>query len=119
MYRINAGVSSQVHVGYLDHLISWGIIGSIFYFGFLIMVIWEFRKTALHSQFWGSFYAICIFMFANLTLVKHHMFFYGILYAFVFNKYFESKKCDGAARGDINSISLSQAFQKKIARQWI
>lgn len=88
VYRINARLSSQVHVGYLDHLIAWGIFGSLLMFSFWFMLAYGLRKSAKISNYWGAYYAMLTFLWANATLVKYSMFYYGLIYAIIFGKYY-------------------------------
>jgi hypothetical protein len=83
--------SSQIHVGYLSHLVYWGVIGSIFLFGFWFYICKKFYKTAKNSGYWGSFFAMLTYLWAQATLVHFTIFFYGLIFAFVFDKYFQDK----------------------------
>ncbi len=83
--------SSQIHIGYLSHLVYFGIFGSFLGFGFWFMLAKRLYKTAKLTNYWGSFLGFLIFLWANLTLVTFHIFFYGILIALVVDKYFRDK----------------------------
>ncbi len=83
--------SSQIHVGYLSHLVSYGIIGSFLLFGFWISLTKELFKNAKISKYWGSFFAFIIFLWANLSLVMYSIFFYGLIFAIIFDRYFKEK----------------------------
>ncbi len=85
------GRSSQIHVGYLAHLFSYGIIGSIFLFGLWGGITYRFYKIARKTLYFGSFFAFITFLWANVTLVYYSIFTYGIIFSFVFNKYYEDK----------------------------
>jgi hypothetical protein len=80
--------SSQIHVGYLAHLVYFGIIGSFFLFGFWFLILLKLFRTARMTKYWGSFVAFFIFLWANATLVAFSLFFYGIIFAFVLDKYY-------------------------------
>ncbi len=82
------GVSSQIHVGYLSHLVSYGIIGSIPLFIFWYKIIKRFFHNARLTKRYGSFYAFLIFLWANMTMVQYPIFGYGIIMAFVFDKFY-------------------------------
>ncbi len=84
--------SSQIHVGYLAHLVSYGIIGSLFLFGFWFSLARKLFISAKQSKYWGSFIAFAIFLFANVTMVYYSIFFYGIFYALIFDKFFSDKQ---------------------------
>lgn len=83
--------SSQIHVGYLAHLVYFGITGSVLLFGFWFLLARKIYKTAKASGYWGSFFAFIVFLWANATLVTFHIFFYGLIYALIFDKYFSDK----------------------------
>ncbi|TRX66358.1 O-antigen ligase family protein [Carboxylicivirga sp. M1479] len=91
-----AGRSSQIHVGYLAHLFSYGIVGSLIAFTFWLMIARRFYKTAIRTGFWGSFIAIMVFLWANVTQVYYLIFSYGILMAFLFDKFYTQKYHEGA-----------------------
>ena len=83
--------SSQIHVGYLSALVYHGIFGCFFLFGFWFILAKRLFKTARSTNFWGSFFAFTIFLVALGTLVAFHIFFYGIIFAIVFDKYYLDK----------------------------
>lgn len=80
--------SSQIHVGYLSHLVSYGLVGSSFLFGFWFSLARHLYLTAKETNYWGSFFAFLIFLWANATLVMYSIFFYGLIIAFIFDKYY-------------------------------
>jgi len=81
--------SSQIHVGYLSHLVSYGLIGSFFLFSFWFSLARHFYKTAKKTNYWGSFFAFLIYFWAQVTLVNYSIFFYGLIFALVFDKYYQ------------------------------
>jgi len=83
--------SSQIHIGYLSHLVSYGIVGSIFLFGFWFMLAKKLYRTAKLTGYWGSFFAFLTFFWAQVTLVYYSIFFTGLIFALVFDKYFQDK----------------------------
>jgi hypothetical protein len=87
LLRAIGGRSSGIHVGYLAHLYNFGIVGSIMLFGFWFMILRMFYLTAIKTRYFGSFLAFLAFLVANLTLVHYSIYFYGLLFAFVFNSY--------------------------------
>ena len=86
--------SSQIHVGYLAHLISYGIIGSFFYFGFLFTLAKSLFKHAKLTNYWGSLFAFLIFLWSEATLVYYSVFLTGLIYALIFDKYYYDKYCE-------------------------
>jgi hypothetical protein len=83
--------SSQIHVGFLSHLVSYGLFGSFLLFGFWFSLLKSFYKTAKITNYWGSFFALIIFLWANTTLVMYSIYYYGIIIAIIFDKYFKDK----------------------------
>ena len=83
--------SSQIHVGYLSHLYEYGIVGSLFLFSFWIIVARKFYRTAKFSNQYGVFIGFLCLIAANLTLVEYSMFHVGLIFLFVFNKFYTDK----------------------------
>jgi hypothetical protein len=83
--------SSYVHVGYLRFLLFYGIVGCFFLFGSWFLILKKFYKTAKSSNFWGSFFAFIVFLFSFATFYESSIFFYGLIFAFVFDKYYSDK----------------------------
>lgn len=83
--------SSQIHVGYLAHLAYYGIVGSFLLFGFWYSLARKLYRTAKRTNYWGSFFAFLTFLWANTVLVYFSIFFYGIIFALVFDKYYKDK----------------------------
>ncbi|MDY0278150.1 MAG: hypothetical protein RBQ97_08695 [Acholeplasma sp.] len=81
--------SSQIHVGYLSALVYFGLVGCFFLFGLWFLLFKSLYKTAKATNYWGSFFAFLVFLWANLTLVMFSLFYYGILIAIVFDKYYK------------------------------
>ncbi len=98
------GRSSQIHVGYLSHLYSYGIIGSAITFSFWFMIAKRFYRTAVRTQFWGSFAAILVFLWANVTQVYYQVFSLGLMMAFLFDRYYFTKWQDEITQSN-NNIS--------------
>lgn len=80
--------SSQIHVGYLSHLVSYGIIGSFLLFSFWFLLAKDLYRKAKLTKYYGPFFAFIIFLFTNLTLVDFNLFYPGIFIAFVFSEYY-------------------------------
>ncbi len=86
----NEAGSSQIHVGYLAHLVSYGVFGSLLLFGSWFLLLRKLYIRARLSKYYGSFFAFFVFIWANATLVKYSMFYYGLIFAFIFDKiYFD------------------------------
>ncbi len=83
--------SSQIHVGYLSHLISYGLIGSILLFSFWFFLVRKLYLNAKETGYWGSLTALLIFLWGQATLVQMTIFFVGLVYALIFDKYIQDK----------------------------
>ncbi|MFA6725343.1 MAG: hypothetical protein WCS13_01380 [Candidatus Cloacimonadaceae bacterium] len=80
--------SSQIHVGYLSHLISYGMVGSFFLFGFWIWLAITLWRHAKITGYWGSFYTFLIFLWGEASWVHFSLFHYGIIFALIFDNYY-------------------------------
>jgi hypothetical protein len=87
----NEAGSSQIHVGYLAGLVYYGIVGCFFLFGFWFQLAKKFFKTAKLTRYWGSFFAFLTFLWANATLVSFQIFFVGLIFTLILDKYFNDK----------------------------
>jgi hypothetical protein len=85
------GYSSQIHVGYLSHLVSYGIVGSFFLFMFWFKLLSALFKDAKLSGYYGSVFAFLVFLWSNMTLVYYSIFTYGLIMSFVYSKYMRDK----------------------------
>lgn len=80
--------SSQIHVGYLSHLISYGIIGSFFLFSFWLWLAITLWKHAKRTGYWGSFYAFLIYLWGQATWVDYSIMYCGLIFALIFDNYY-------------------------------
>lgn len=85
-----AGISSQIHIGYLSHLFEFGVFGSIILFYIWFLILRKFFLNARKTNYYGSFLAFLCFLVANITLVEYSIFHVGLLFSFVFDKYFRT-----------------------------
>ena len=85
------GRSVQIHIGYLAHLVLRGIFGSFFLFGFWYLILKKFYQTAKITHYWGSVIGFSLFLWANMTLVAFSISNFGLMFTFVFDKYFHDK----------------------------
>jgi len=87
LFRAIGGRSSQMHVGYLSHLYEFGIVGTILLFYFLFSTLKMFYEDSKVTLYYGSLFAFVTIFVTNITLVHFSIYNYGILFAFIFNKY--------------------------------
>ena len=86
--------SSHIHVGYLSHLVYYGIVGCFFLYGFWFMLVKKLYQTAKSTNYWGSYFAFLIFLWSFATMSEPSIFHYGLIFALVFDKYFEGKQIE-------------------------
>jgi len=82
------GRSSQIHVGYLSAFFEWGIVGASLIFIYWYRIAKDLYKKAKLSLFYGAFFGFMTFLIANTVLVQYTILFYGLIYCFVFSKYY-------------------------------
>jgi hypothetical protein len=87
----NEAGSSQVHVGYLAHLVSFGLVGSFFLFTFWGLLAHDLYTKAKCTGFYGAFFAFLVFLWANATLVEYNIFYPGVIIALVYSEYYYAK----------------------------
>ena len=83
--------SSQIHVGYLSNLVSYGVVGCSFLFGFWFLLARHLFQNAKKNKYWGSFFAFLTFIWAQATLVLPTIFFYGLIFALIFDKHYSDQ----------------------------
>ncbi|WP_162497578.1 O-antigen ligase family protein [Aureibaculum marinum] len=86
--KILGGKSSQLHVGYLSLLYIYGLVGGIFFLGFIYLILKRLYKNAEKTGYYGPFVAFLGFALANLTLVTFTFFEMGLILALLFNKFY-------------------------------
>jgi hypothetical protein len=104
----NEGGSSQVHVGYLAHMVSFGLIGSLLLFSFWFFLARDLLIKARHTGFYGAFFAFLVFLWANMALVDYDIFYPGILIALVYSEYYNSRFLQARFKMSINSNLINQ-----------
>jgi O-antigen ligase len=80
-----------IHVGYLSYLYFYGIVGCLLLFicfFYLLRYAWIIGKK---HAFWGSFYGLFTFCFANVTFVYFNLSEMGVVLAVIYLKYFNDK----------------------------
>lgn len=83
--------SSHIHVGYLSHLVYYGVVGCFFLYGFWFLLVRRLHRTAKNTGYWGSFFGFLTFLWAFATMSQSSIFYYGIFFCLVFDKYFSDK----------------------------
>ncbi len=85
------GAAPLIHVGYLSYLYFYGIIGSLFLFLTIFLLVKKAWNVGRKYLFWGSFYGLLAFCFANTTFVYFNLSEIGIILAVIYLKYFNDK----------------------------
>ncbi len=85
------GEAPLIHVGYLSYLYFYGIFGSLFLFlsiFYLLRNAWQIGKKYV---FWGCFYGLLSFCFANTTMVYFNFSEIGIILLVIYLRIFNEK----------------------------
>jgi hypothetical protein len=85
------GVTTSIHVGYLSYLYYYGIFGSLLVFISLFYLLKDAWIVGRKILFWGSFYGLLSFCFANVTFVYFNFSEIGIILAVIYLKYYKEK----------------------------
>ncbi len=88
------GGLKSIHVGYLFHLVLYGVVGSFFLFGFWFLILHRSYRVARDTRYWGTFFAFVFFLWANISLSRFSIFSPGLIVALVYLKYYEDKSFD-------------------------
>jgi len=84
--------SSQIHVGYLNHLFSYGLVGTSLALFFWVLIARRLWRVARITGFYGSFFGFMVFLWANVTMVFYWVFTFGLALCYLFSSYYESKE---------------------------
>ncbi len=98
--------SSHIHIGYLSHLVAYGIVGSFFLFKFWYLLAKKLYSTAKLTNYWGSFFAFLTFLWAFATFSNTSIFFYGLIFALVFDKYITDNYSNRTTTAVINNRAV-------------
>lgn len=83
--------SSQIHVGYLSHLVSYGLLGTFLLFSFWFYLARDLYRKAKQTTYYGPFFAFCVFLWFNVAAVDFKFRYPGLIIAFVFSQYYYSQ----------------------------
>lgn len=82
------GRSAQMHVGYVSLLYMYGIVGAIFFNGFLYFLLRRLYRNAKKTRIWAPFLGFAGLAVANLTLVHFATFEMGLLIVLLADRYY-------------------------------
>jgi hypothetical protein len=85
------GRAPLIHIGYLSYLYFYGIVGSLFIFLSIFLLLIKAWTVGEKYLFWGAFYGILSFCFANVTFVYFNLSEIGIILAVIYMKYFNDE----------------------------
>jgi len=91
--------SYEIHVGYLSHLVSYGIVGSFLFFSGLYLMVKHLAINAKQTGFYGSLFGFLVYIWSQFTFVQFSLFYYGIIYCFIFDRYYSSQVHSPAEQG--------------------
>jgi hypothetical protein len=84
--QLLGGEAPLIHVGYLSYLYFYGIVGASLLFLSLFFLLKHAWKTGKQTGFWGSFFGLLTFCFANATFVYFNLSESGIIIAVIYMK---------------------------------
>lgn len=90
----NAVGSSHIHVGYLSHLVYYGLVGCSLLFGAWFFLWRKILVSARRTKYYGAFFAFVCFWWSFATMSQSSMFFGGLVIALVFDRYYLEKHGD-------------------------
>ncbi len=90
--RLLEGRAPTIHIGYLQYLYYYGIVGASIFFISLILILKRAWRVGKRTNFWGSFYGFIAFSFANLTFPYFNYSEMGVVLAVIYLKYYEQSK---------------------------
>jgi hypothetical protein len=99
----NEGGSSQIHVGYFSHMVSYGIVGSFLLFSFWLLLARDLFKKAKLTGFYGAFFAFLVFLWANAAMVDYNIFYPGVIIAIIYSEYHYNNFLFKQIRPSLNS----------------
>jgi len=85
------GWAPVIHIGYLSYLYFYGIVGSLFIFISIFLLLIRAWTVGRKYLFWGAFYGLLSFCFANVTFVYFNLSEIGIILAVIYMKYFSDE----------------------------
>lgn len=83
--------SSQIHVGYLAHLFSFGLVGTFLALLFWSLIALRLWKVGIKTGFYGSFFGFLVFLWSNVSMVFYWVFTFGLALSYLFASYYDGK----------------------------
>jgi hypothetical protein len=89
--RALGGSAPLIHVGYLSYLYFYGLAGSFLLFISLYYLLRDTWRIGKKHMFWGGFYGLLSFCFANATMVYFNFSEMGVVLIVIYMKYYKGK----------------------------
>ncbi|MBK7172705.1 MAG: O-antigen ligase family protein [Bacteroidales bacterium] len=86
--QLLGGDAPLIHVGYLSYLYFYGIVGCLFIFSAIFLLMRSSWIIGKKYGFWGPFYGFLGFSLANWTFVYFNMSEMGIVISVIFLRYY-------------------------------
>lgn len=87
--RLLGGWAPFIHIGYLSYLYFYGLIGCFFFFLGIFYLLKYAWSMGSQYNFWGGFFGLLAFCFANVTMVDFDLSEIGIVLIIIYFKYFK------------------------------
>jgi hypothetical protein len=109
------GASPFIHIGILNHLMVYGLVGSTFLYGFWFGLFRRLYKRGKKTKYWAALFAFLFFLWANVSLVMYSIFFSGLLLAFISEKFYTveilKRKIEGVKTFSLTNNHLNPEIQ--------
>jgi hypothetical protein len=89
--RLLDGIAPMIHVGFLSYLYYYGLVGCFFLFLSIYYLLNDAWIVGKKYEFWGSFYGLLSFCFANTTMVYFNFSEMGIILVAIYLRYYNQK----------------------------
>ena len=87
--RLLGGWAPFIHIGYLSYLYFYGLIGCFFFFLGIFYLMKYAWSMGSEYNFWGGFFGLLAFCFANVTMVDFDLSEIGIVLIIIYFRYFK------------------------------
>jgi hypothetical protein len=89
--RMLKGITTSIHVGYLSYLYYYGIAGASLLFVTLYLMLKRAWMAGKNQDFWGGFFGLVTFCFANTTFTYFNLNEAGVILVMIYLKYYTDK----------------------------
>jgi hypothetical protein len=78
-----------IHIGWLSHIATYGLLGSFLLFGFIFYLLKNLYKSARNTGFYAPIFAFSIYILANFTFVETNFYTSGLITVLVYSRFFQ------------------------------